>query len=383
MEEIKCFLRQRESGGMLRRLKNAAYRKNGRICIDGKEYIDLSSNDYLGLARHPGIIASGKKALDELGSGASASRLLSGDLMIHHKLEEAVAAFKNKEAALVFNSGYQANVGIFNSLYGKDDCVFSDRLSHASIVDGLLLSRARVFRFKHNDTNELEDMLKSQRHKFKKAMIVTESIFSMDGDIAPLKALVGLKERYDCMIMVDEAHATGIYGKNGSGMVEEEALSSRVDIIMGTFSKALGSFGAYVATSKDMVDYLVNTCRSFIYSTALPPSVIACNLASLGLIKDEPYRRETLLKNTACLRDKLKNAGMKIRGSSQIIPVIVGDNRASEKMAQALRSKGWWVLPIRPPTVPNGQARLRLSLTFDHGPDILQRLVEDISDVRI
>jgi 7-keto-8-aminopelargonate synthetase-like enzyme len=205
----------------------------------------------------------------------------------------------------------------------------------------------------------------------------------MDGDIAPLKALVGLKERYDCMIMVDEAHATGIYGKNGSGMVEEEALSSRVDIIMGTFSKALGSFGAYVATSKDMVDYLVNTCRSFIYSTALPPSVIACNLASLGLIKDEPYRRETLLKNTACLRDKLKNAGMKIRGSSQIIPVIVGDNRASEKMAQALRSKGWWVLPIRPPTVPNGQARLRLSLTFDHGPDILQRLVEDISDVRI
>jgi len=383
MGKIRDFLQQAESEGLLRKLRPASHRKNGNIYFGGREYVDLSSNDYLGLAGHPKLIAAGKRALDEFGAGSGASRLLSGDLVIHHRLEEAVSAFKSKEAALVFNSGYQANVGIFNSLYGKDDCVFTDRLNHASIVDGLLLSRAKILRFKHNDMNELEDILKSQRRKFKKALIVTESIFSMDGDIALLKTLVDFKELYDCLIMVDEAHATGIYGKNGSGIVEREGLSSRVDIIMGTFSKALGSFGAYVAASRDIVEYLVNTCRSFIYSTSLPPSVIACNLASLELIREEPYRREELLRNAGFLRDALKNIGLKTIGSSHVIPVIVGENKTAQNLAKELQLKGWWALPIRPPTVPEGQARLRFSLTFNHGLDILHRLIKDLSGVRI
>ncbi len=380
---IKDFLRERENKGLLRQLRPASYRKAGNIYFGDKEYIDLLSNDYLGLAGHPKLIAAGKKALDEFGGSSGASRLLSGDLAIHHQLEAAIARFKNKEAALVFNSGYQANIGLFNSVCGKDDVVFSDRLNHASIVDGLVLSRAKIFRFRHNNMNDLEGLLKKERQRFKNALIVTETVFSMDGDMAPLIDLVDLKERYGCLMVVDEAHATGIYGENGSGMVEKEKLSARIDIIMGTFSKALGSFGAYVAASRDIIDYLVNTCRSFIYSTGLPPSVIACNLASLELVSEEPYRREELLRNAACLRDTLKGAGFEIRGSSQIVPVIVGENRAAEIMAKGLQAKGWWVLPIRPPTVPEGQARLRFSLTFNHGLDVLHKLTEDLCSVRV
>ncbi|MDP3730592.1 MAG: 8-amino-7-oxononanoate synthase [Candidatus Omnitrophota bacterium] len=383
MGKIRDFLQQRESEGLLRKLKPSSSRKNGNIFFGDRGYVDLSSNDYLGLASHPKLIAAGKRALDEFGSGSGASRLLSGDLSIHHELETAIAHFKNKEAALVFNSGYQANVGIFNSICGKDDCIFSDRLNHASIVDGLQLCRAKTFRFRHNDINDLECLLKRERLKFKKAIIVTETIFSMDGDAAPLEALVDLKERYDCLTVVDEAHATGIYGKNGSGMVEKEGLSDRIDIIMGTFGKALGSFGAYVAASKDVIEYLVNTCRSFIYSTGLPPSVIACNLASLELIRDEPYRREELVKNAVYLRGALKDIGLNIIGSSQIVPMIVGENKAAQNLAKELQLKGWWALPIRPPTVPEGQARLRFSLTFDHSLDTLNRLIKDLSDVRI
>ena len=383
MAWIKEFLQKRAQDGLLRKLRPASGRKNGQIYFDGKKYVDLSSNDYLGLTGHPKLIEAAKKALDEFGAGTGASRLLSGDLNIHHRLEESIACFKNKKAALVFNSGYQANVGIFNSLYGKDDVIFSDRLNHASIVDGILLSRAKVFRFRHNDLNDLDDILKNRRGKFKKALIVTETIFSMDGDRPPLKELVNLKERYDCHMMVDEAHATGVYGKNGSGVVEEEGLSDRVDIIMGTFSKALGSFGAYIAASKEIIDYLINTCRSFIYSTSLPPAVTACNLASLEVIKEEPYRRERLLKNARYFRGMLKNALFETRGSSQIIPVIIGDSRNTGRIAKELQAKGWWVLPIRPPTVPKIEARLRFSLNFHHNSENLQKLTEDFSHVRI
>lgn len=380
---MKEFLLKKEEEGLLRRLRPASYRKDGSIYFGEKRYIDLSSNDYLGLAGHPRLVEASKEALDKFGSGSSASRLLSGDLEIHHQLEDRIADFKNKEAALIFNSGYQANVGVFNSIYGKDDCVFSDKLNHASIVDGLLLSRAKVFRFKHNDANNLEDIIKKERSKFKKALIVTETVFSMDGDRSPLKELVDLKERYDCNIMVDEAHATGIYGKNGAGIAEEEGLSDRIDIIMGTFSKALGSFGAYIASSRETADYLINTCRSFIYSTALPPSIIACNLESLKLVREEPHRREKLLNNVAYFRNNLKGANFGIKGASQIVPVIIGENKKTQRAAEDLRAKGWWVLPIRPPTVPQGEARLRFSLTFHHDLSTLQRLLEDLSCVGI
>ena len=378
MAEIDEFLRAREQEGLLRTLKPISWRDKGRIRVNKKEYIDFSSNDYLGLSGHPKLAEEAKKAMEKFGAASCASRLMSGDLELHHQLEDRIARFKNKEAALFFNSGYQANVGIISSLYGKDDCIFLDRLSHASIIDGILLSGAKFFRFRHNDLEDLDSLLKGERDKFKRALIITETIFSMDGDRAPLRELVRLKERYNCEIFVDEAHATGIFGKNGSGVVEEEDLEEEIDFIMGTFSKALAGFGAYLATSKSVVEYLVNTCRSFIYSTALPPTIIACNIASIGLIEEEPYRREKLLEQACYFRDGLKTEGFEVRGQSQIIPVIIGDNAKTLDAAKKLQEKGYWVLPIRPPTVPEGEARLRFSLTYHHDRETLGRLIDDI-----
>ncbi|MFA5143216.1 MAG: 8-amino-7-oxononanoate synthase [Candidatus Omnitrophota bacterium] len=383
MERIEFFLKERNREGLLRRLRPATARKGGKICFGKKEYIDLSSNDYLGLSSHPKLIEAVLASAAAYGVGASASRLLSGDLEIYHRLEERIAKFKGKEAALVFNTGYQANVGVLSALYGEGDCIFSDKLNHASIVDGLALSGARFFRFSHNDMEHLELLLLKERPKFKNALIITETIFSMDGDRPDLKGLVALKERFGCALMVDEAHATGIFGKNGSGMVEEEGLADKVDLIMGTFGKALGSFGAYIASSGAMIEYMVNKCRSFIYSTALPPVVIACNIAAIELIKEEPFRRVELLNKAGHFRGLLKEKGLEIKGTSQIVPVIVGENRAAVKMAEALQAKGYWALPIRPPTVPKGEARLRFSLVFDHDDAILERLADDIANIRI
>src|SRR3989338_2603151 len=247
MAEIDEFLKERQESGLLRNLRPVSGRREGRIKVEGKEYIDFSSNDYLGLSSHPRLIKSAKKAIDEFGTSSSASRLLSGDLTLHHQLEEKIAQFKNKEAAMVFNSGYQGNLGIISALFTKGDCIFSDRLNHASIIDGILLSGARFFRFHHNDSRHLESLLKKERARYRKALIITETVFSMDGDKCLLKDLVRLKEKYNCEIMVDEAHATGIFGASGSGIVEEQGLQAQVDFIMGTFSKALGGFGAYLA----------------------------------------------------------------------------------------------------------------------------------------
>jgi len=245
MDKIAKFLQEKERNSLLRILKPANMRKDGLINLKNKEYIDFSSNDYLGLSNHPRLKQASQQGANKFGTSSSGSRLLSGDSQLHHELEERTADFKDKEAALVFNSGYQANLGIISSLYGKGDVIFSDRLNHASIIDGIILSGAKFFRFLHNDFNNLKSLLKEQRHKFKNSLIITETVFSMDGDIAPLKELVELKEKYNSLIMVDEAHATGVFGERGSGMAEEEGLTEKIDLIMGTFSKALGSFGAY------------------------------------------------------------------------------------------------------------------------------------------
>lgn len=383
MANIGEFLKQRAKEGLLRTLKPVSCRYEGKIYLNKKEYIDFSSNDYLGLSGHPKLIAEAKSAIDKFGTAACASRLMSGDLEIHHLLEEEVLRFKNKEAALVFNSGYQANIGIISSLYGRSDCIFSDRLNHASIVDGILLSGAHSFRFQHNNIEHLEGLVEKERNKFNKALIVTETIFSMDGDRPPLKDLVRLKEKYNCEILVDEAHATGIFGKNGSGIVEQEGLDEEIDFIMGTFSKALGGFGGYLAASREIIEYLINTSRSFIYSTALPAAVIACNLASIQLIKEEPYRRVKLLESAQYFREALKTKGFRVRGDSQIIPLIIQDNIRTVEFAKRLQEKGYWVLPIRTPTVPVGEERLRFSLSFYHNREILENLVNDISSIKI
>lgn len=380
MDAIETFLKQRSRDNLLRSLRPASLRQDGKICYNGKELFDFCSNDYLGLSSHPKLIEAVTKAVEKFGTSSSASRLLSGDLEIFHELEEKTAVLKGKQSALVFNSGYQANLGIISSLCDKDDAVFADRLSHASILDGISLSGARPFRFAHNDLNHLESLLRKHSEKFKNPLIVTETIFSMDGDRPPLKEIVELKERYNCRLMVDEAHSTGIFGENGSGVVGEEGLTEKTDLIMGTFSKALGSFGGFVAASKKIIEFLINTSRSFIYSTALPPSVIAANLAALELLEAEPFRRQVLLENAAYFRSELAARGLEIRSCSQIVPLIVNETERCVAVSNRLIESGFWVLPIRPPTVPAGQARLRFSLTYNHNREILQDLLGQLDE---
>lgn len=381
MEGIREFLHEREQAGTLRVLQPVSRKGEGFAYFENRKYIDFSSNDYLCLSSHPRIKKAAQDALGFAGTSSSASRLLGGDSDLHHALEEKIACFKGKESALIFNSGYQANAGIISALYGREDVVFSDRLSHASIIDGIVLSRAKLFRFQHNDAGHLEYLLKSARHRFKNALIVTETVFSMDGGRPPLKDLVDLKESYNCRLMVDEAHATGIFGDNGSGVVEEEGLTENVDLIMGTFSKALGSFGAYVAVSKEIKEYLVNTSRGFIYSTALPPYVISANIASLDIIKEEPFRRKMLLESAEFFRRSLRRRGLEAGGASQIVPLAAGSIRRAVSMALSLQERGYRVLPVRPPTVRPGEERLRFSLTYCHKKEMLERLIDDICEV--
>jgi len=381
MERIDKLLAQRKKDGLLRVLRPVDSRKDGKIYRNGAELFDFSSNDYLGLSDHPKLKEASKRAVESLGASASASRLLSGDLKIHHQLEDRVAEFKGKESALIFNSGYQANVGIISALYERADAVFCDRLSHASIIDGVRQSGAKLFRFGHNDLNHLDSLLKSNRHKFKNGLIVTETVFSMDGDKPPLKGLVSIKDKYGCFLMVDEAHATGIFGRSGAGVVEEQGLSDGIELIMGTFSKALGSFGAYLACSEKIKRYLINSCRSFIYSTALPPAVIAADIEALNIVRDEAFRREILLANADYFRSRLYENRFDIRGSSQIIPFIVADSDRAALLSSRLQDSGYWVLPIRPPTVPQDQTRLRFSLTYHHSRQMLEALADKIAEL--
>jgi 8-amino-7-oxononanoate synthase len=376
MESIDNFLQERKDKGLLRYLRPFCFKKQGRIYTNNGVFIDLSSNDYLGLSNHPYLIEKTKQAIDKLGVSSTASRLLSGDFEVHHRLEEKTAEFKGKEAAIVFNSGYHANTGIIPALFCKNDAIFADKLLHASMVDGIILSRANLFRFRHNDINHLEYLLEQNREKYKNALILTEAIFSMDGDRGELKNILELKNKFNCLLMVDEAHSTGIYGKMGSGIVEEQGMSSDVDLIMGTFSKALAGFGGYLATEKKIVNYLINTSRSFIYSTALPPHISCCNLAALELVEKEPERRKILLQQANLFKETLIGKGYNVLGNSQIVSLVIGDNLKTQSMSEFLMEHKYWTFPIRPPTVPEGTSRLRFSITYHHNKQILQSLLD-------
>src|SRR5512139_2504969 len=341
MKDWQDLLDERERRQLLRRLVPSSGRAPALAVRDGREYVDFSSNAYLGLSSHPALVRAAREALDRYGVGAGASRLMSGDLAIHHDLEAAVAEFKGCEAAVVFNSGYQANTGIVPALFGRRDGIFADQLCHASQLDGALLSRAKLLRFRHNDPEHLERLLGKHRAAFGRALVMTESVFSMDG----------------------EAHATGVFGPQGRGCVEAEGLSGQVGLVMGTFSKALGGFGAYLAASRTVVDFLVNSARSFIYTTALPPAVIAADLAALRLCLAGETRGEELLRRAAAFREALRGNGWTVGGESQIVPVTAGESARAVALSRALAERGYLALPVRPPTVPEGSARLRFSLT--------------------
>ncbi|GKU77412.1 8-amino-7-oxononanoate synthase [Paenibacillus sp. L3-i20] len=338
----------------------------GYILRGNRLLLNLASNDYLGLAQHPAIVETIRESLLTEGVGSRASRLVTGNRTPYGKLEEELSNWQHSEASLVFANGYMANTGVISALVGRDDVVFSDQLNHASIVDGILLSRAEHARYRHNDMEHLRTLLQKYSHKRRK-LIVTDAIFSMDGNVANLRELVALKQEYDAMLMVDEAHSGGIYGECGEGMCFHLGLQNEVDIHMGTFSKSFGVYGAYVCGSQTLIRYLINKARPLIYSTALPPSLIAGISTALAIVQGEQWRRERLYALSDLFRSSLQNAGFNVgTGNSPIIPLIVGDNDTALRFSRVLESNGIKTVAIRPPTVPNGTARIRFSLSAAH-----------------
>jgi 8-amino-7-oxononanoate synthase len=352
------------------------------VTHDGRPFINFSSNDYLGLAQHPALREAAARAARDLGTGAGASRLITGTLKLHEELETATAAFKGTEAALVFNSGFQANTAAIPALVGEDDVIFSDALNHASLIDGCRLSRARRVVYPHADTAALRELL-SREHATRRPgqdfLIVTDAVFSMDGDLAQLSKLHALASEFDARLYVDEAHATGVFGARGRGLCEHAGLDPRNErlIQMGTFSKAFGSFGAYLAGSRELIDVLVNRARGFIYSTALPPAVIAANMAALEIVQAQPELRNRLWERIAQMGRLLSfpaAAEDDNQGTSPIFPLILGTEKSALHLAAKLWDNGIWAQAIRPPTVPPGTARLRLTVTAGHTTEQIQKL---------
>lgn len=377
MNQIDAALNERLAGireqGLYRQLRRMDSPQSPRIEIGGKTLLNFSSNDYLGLANEPALKEAAIEAVEKFGTGSGASRLICGSLAPHHELEEALAAFKGVEAALTFSSGYAAAVGTISALVGKEDVVVIDKLVHASIVDGARLSGAKLRVFAHNDLNDLEEILKwaekvqgprSKVQGQKRVLIVTESVFSMDGDCAPLREIVELKNKYGAWLMVDEAHATGLYGKNGRGLAEELRVSGDIEVQMGTLGKALGASGGYIAGSSTLIDYLVNRARSFIFSTAPVPAAAAAATAGIRFVQSAKgeERRKMLWERV----NEFHPVGSNAKISSAIIPVIIGNETRAVEAAAALLEHNIYVPAIRYPTVARNQARLRVTLTAAH-----------------
>ncbi|HID29237.1 MAG TPA: 8-amino-7-oxononanoate synthase [Desulfobacterales bacterium] len=338
----------------------------GKIRIGKRTYLNFSSNDYLNLARHPDVVKKASQALRITGCGAAASRLLTGTLTWHDELEQRLARYKGYPCALLFGSGFLANVGTIPALMGRNDYVFADKLVHASIVDAVMLSRAKLYRFRHNDVEHLEQLLKKSKTSGRR-LVVTESVFGMDGDLAPLQDIAHVAQRHGAMVMVDEAHATGVFGPKGGGLVREWGLESMINIDLGTLSKAFGGYGGFVSCSQSMRAFLINRARSFIYSTALPPSVVGAALGALQVTEESCDLGSQLLQNAAAFRNRLEESGLKTGNSaSQIVPIMVGQNSKVLTISQKLREQGIIGVAIRPPTVPRGTARIRLSVTLAH-----------------
>jgi len=339
-------------------------------------FIDFSSNDYLGLSQHPRVVRAASLALKKWGTGSAASRLLSGNLGVHGELEKKLAHFKNEPAAAVFSSGYLANLGTIGTLVGERDIVILDRLCHASLVDGARLSKAKLWVYRHRDVSQLAELLKRAK-SFRRRLVVTDAYFSMDGDVAPLPDLVRVCRATDSMLMIDEAHSTGVYGKTGRGIMEHFGLKEGVDVVMGTLSKALGSVGGFVCGSRSLKESVVNFCRPYIYTTAPAPSASAAASEALAVLKDEPNLRTRLWDNTRLLREGLERLGMDLMGSEgPIIPIRIGDSARAMKHKEALKKRGFFVSAIRPPSVPAGSARLRLSVSAAHTTEQISRLLK-------
>jgi len=374
-------LSQIEEAGLYRQLRTMGSQTGPRVIVDGREMLLLASNDYLGYSSHPAIKQAAQTALQTWGAGSGASRLISGNITIFRDLEKKIAQLKATDDALVFSTGYMANIGLLTAVAEKGDVIYSDALNHASIIDGCRLSRAQVEIFPHRDTDALEKLLKNGGH-FRRRFIITDGVFSMDGDLAPLPRLVELAGAYSAQLIVDDAHGTGVLGSHGGGTAEHFGLEGRIDIIMGTMGKALGCFGAFVAGSSELREYLINRARTFIFTTALPPAVIAGALEAIELIAQEPRKRQALWDNISFFRKGLQDIGFNILDSTtQIIPILVGDSHRAVRLADDLMEEGIFIQAIRPPTVPEGASRLRITLMATHTRKDLARALEILGKV--
>ena len=388
--ELRRRLASIQDAGLRRELRRVDSPQDTRIRIAGRELLNFSSNNYLGLANHPALKEAATKAVEKFGAGAGASRLICGSLAPFHELEEALAAFKRTEAALTFSTGYAAAVGTITALLGKDDIIIVDKLVHACIVDAAKLSGAKLRVFAHNDLNDLEDILrwanKNQSaigNRQSAILIVTESVFSMDGDCAPLSEIVALKEKHGAWLMVDEAHATGIYGANHRGLAEQLGVSDQIEIQMGTLGKALGASGGYICGSRELIDFLVNRARSFIFSTAPVPAAAAAATAGIKLVQstDGKSLNEKLWARVAEFNSALRTPHSAF--FSAISPVVIGDESAAVAAATKLREEGIFVPAIRYPTVARGAARLRITLTASHTQADVKQLRDALADLKL
>jgi glycine C-acetyltransferase/8-amino-7-oxononanoate synthase len=370
VKEVAARLAEFRRKGLHRRLRTIEGPQGPRVLLDGADVLLLCSNNYLGLADHPRVRQAAAEAAERFGAGAGGSRLISGSMSLHRKLEQRLADFKGSQAALLFGSGYLANTGVIAALAGRDRVVFSDELNHASIIDGCRLSRADTFVYRHCDLEHLEWGLREAGDRAR--LIVTDGLFSMDGDVAPLGELAEIARRHRCLLVVDDAHGTGALGPGGRGSVAAAGLSGEV-VTVGTLGKALGGYGAYVCAPAQIVELLINAARPFIYSTAPPPPSVGAALEALSLLADRPGLVEHLRRNAATLREALSAEGLEVgRSRSQIIPVIVGDARRATALCERTLEGRVFAQAIRPPTVPAGTSRLRLTVMANHRDDDLR-----------
>jgi 8-amino-7-oxononanoate synthase len=377
-------IRQLKADGLfrsLRRVEPDPLGRSGRLMIEGRSVILLASNNYLGLADHPRVKEAAAAAIQRYGFGSGASRLISGNASPHAALEERIARFKRTEAALVFSTGYMANLGILSCLIPSEGLLVADRLCHASLIDGCRASGCRLRVYEHGDTDQLERLL-AKRPAGQPSVIVTDGVFSMDGDIAPLPALVEIARRHGAAVFVDDAHATGVIGKNGHGTVEHFGLEPQSVIQMGTLGKALGGFGAYAAGSRVFIDYLINKAKTFIYTTALPPAVAAAALAAFDVMEEEPEIRERLWRNRNYYAAGLKSLGFDtLNSETPIIPILIGDSRSAVTFSERLLDAGVFAPAIRPPTVPKGTSRIRTTVMATHSRDDLDYVLETLGKI--
>lgn len=379
---LKSELNQLNQAGLSRSLRSVMTAPTGRILLDGREVILLGSNNYLGLSVHPTVIEAAATALRIYGTGASASRLMSGNSHLYTELETKIARAKGTEAALVFSSGYLANIGTIPVLAGDKDLILSDALNHASIIDGCRLSPATKQIYRHCDVEHLESLL-SQSTKFRRRLIVTDGVFSMDGDIAPLPEICELAERYDAMVMVDDAHGFGVLGETGGGTIEHFGLEDRGVIQMGTLSKAIGGLGGYVAGSANLIDFLINRARGFIFTTGLPPATLAGASAAIDVSRSNPGLRQQLSRNVLLLKNALLERGFQLLPShTQILPLMLGSVEVAARFAEALLEHGVYAPAIRPPTVPEGTSRLRISVIASHTTEDLKTAITGLEAAR-